>query len=432
MAVATPVPEKTLLLVGTSHRRAGLELRERLALGPGSATELARRLAAGGLEAAVLSTCNRTEVYLAHVEAEAALASALAELAGLSGLSASELEPNLDVRENREAALHLFRVAAGLDSLVLGEGQILGQVRSAYDAALAAGATGPILNRLFAHALHSGKRVRSELALSEVPESVPAAAAELARRLLGDLERKRILLIGAGKAGALAAASFLSRGADKVFVANHRMERAEALARRFGGEAVPFARLGDEVVHADVVVSSTRCPRTILAAADVAPAVRRRRGRPILFLDIAVPRDLDPAIGALEGARLYDIDALGVVPDGGSADERNAEELARAEAAVAAEADAFCDWRASLGVVPAIASLRRRAEEIRAAELARSASRFRDLSPSERAAVETVTSQIVNKLLHAPTVRMKEAAATPDGPTYAEALSRLFALEETG
>jgi glutamyl-tRNA reductase len=254
-----------------------------------------------------------------------------------------------------------------------------------------------------------------------------AAAAQLAREVFGELAGRHILIIGAGKMGELAAGSLVSGGVENVFIANRTLERAAALAARFGGRAVAFERLGAELERADVVVASTSCPRLIVSADQVASALVRRRGRPLLLIDIAVPRDLDPAIGELAGCSLYNVDDLGAVGES-RADTRA--EFSRAEAIAAEEAGRFLAWRRSLEVVPAITSLRRRAEEIRADELERANAKLGALSTAERRAVEAVTAQIVNKLLHAPTVRVKEAAERPDGALYAAALRHLFALEE--
>jgi len=410
-----------LVLVGTSHRRAGLDVRERFHLSPDDAASLSGRLAADGGEALVLSTCNRTEIYVAGdaLDRDAARAA----LVERSGLSPAELADVVEERRDADAARHLFRVAAGLDSLLPGEAQILGQVREAYELAQAAGATGRVLNRVCEHALHAGKRVRAETGVGTLPAAVPAAAAELAERVIGTLERRRVLVIGAGKMGELAATSFLARGAERVFVANHRIERAEELARRFGGEAVPFERIGEELERADVVLSSTRCPQTILHAADVADALGGRRGRPLLLVDIAVPRDLDPAIAELDGCVLYDLDALGSVAI--DARTRRDEASTRAEEIVAEEGEKFAAWLAALDVVPVVAALHHRAESIRTRELERASGRLARLSDAERRDVEALTAQIVAKLLHDPTVRVKEG-----GPERADALRALFALDE--
>jgi glutamyl-tRNA reductase len=392
-----------LLAVGVSHHHAPLEVRERLFLADGHAVELAADLARDGSEAVVLSTCNRTEVYLSGGNPERARS----ELERRSGL---ELGDVLAAWEEEDAVDHLFRVSSGLDSLVPGEAQILGQVRQAYEAALTAGATGPLLNRLFEEALHAGKRVRTEARLAELPESVAASAVDLAERTLGGLERRRALLFGAGKMSELAARDLKGRGAE-VVVSSRTLESAEELAERVGGRAAAFDAVAVELIDADLVLSATRCPYPILHAEAVQP-----RTKPLVLVDVAVPRDLDPAIGELKGCTLFDIDALGEGLVGREEDVRQAEEI------VAQQAARFAEWRHSRGAAGAIRDLRRRAETIRAEELARAEARLAELSPRERKTVETLTAQIVNKLLHAPTVRAKQAGSEP--------LRDLFALRE--
>jgi glutamyl-tRNA reductase len=415
-----------LVLVGTSHRLAPVELRERMGFDSEVAREIVQRLAGDDGEAVGLSTCNRVCLYLAHPEIEVARRRATAEFQALSGLALPEVEPALHTMTDGDAAHHLFRVTAGLDSLVPGEAQILGQVRAAYEGAREAAAVGPVLSRLFHQALHTGKRVRAETTLGENPASVSTAAAELASRIFDDLGARRILLVGAGKMGAHAAASLVARGVQSLVVANRSLPRAERLAERFAGRAVGLEGLEDELVEADIVIASTGSRGLVLTAGQAACAIRRRRGRPVFFVDIAVPRDLDPAINDLDGCYLYDIDDLERVVHGAAVSRRAA--TMRAEAIVAEEAEAFRAWHRSLDVVPAITSLRRRAEEIRSAELERSRTRLADLSPRERQAVESLTAQIVNKLLHVPTVRLKEIAAAPEGAAYAETVRRLFDL----
>jgi glutamyl-tRNA reductase len=413
-----------LVLVGVSHHRAPIEVRERVALSPRDAGELSDTLAAEAGEAVCLSTCNRTELYLAHERAAEAESLARRTLESLAGPAAGELGGAVYRLRDEAAALHLFRVAAGLDSMVPGEGEILGQVRVAYES----GAPGPFLDRLFREALHVGKKARTETAIGESPASVSAAAAALAQQVFGELGGRRVLVIGAGKISELAARNLVSRGAEIAFVANRTSERAEELARRFGAQPLALERIGAELGSADVVVSSTGSPSLVVRREDVAAALPARRGRPLFLIDLAVPRDLDPAIHELEGCFLYDIDDLeSVVAESLSGRRREAE---RAEGIVAAGADRFRSWQASLDVVPAIASLRARAEEIRAAELARVDNRLSRLSDAERSAVEAVTAQIVNKLLHLPTVRMKQAAVTADGVLYADAVRHLFGLGE--
>jgi glutamyl-tRNA reductase len=394
-----------LVLVGTSHHHAPVELREQVALGREEAQALAARLAASGLEAVCLSTCNRTELYLAAEDAEQAEREAVAELATLG----PEVEPALYRLHDRAAAHHLFRVAAGLDSLVPGEGEILGQVRVAYEL----GTTGLLLDRVFRQALHAGRKVRAQTAIGESPASVSSAAAALAEQVFGSLEGRSILLLGAGKVSGQAARNLRSRGAEIALVANSKTERE---------------RIDEELATVDVVISSTDATGLVLESATVEEAWRRRKGRPLLLVDLAVPRDVDPATGDLDGCYLYDIDDLEqIVAETLSGRRQEAE---RAESIVAAEVEKFHEWHASLDVVPAIASLRARAEEIREAELQKAESLLGKLDDSQRRAVEAVTAQIVNKLLHLPTVRLKQAAAAADGVLYAEAVRHLFGLGE--
>jgi glutamyl-tRNA reductase len=387
-----------LVLVGTSHHHAPVELRERVALDREQAAGLAARLG----EAVCLSTCNRTELYVVAEDADDAERRAVDALAELE----PEVEQALYRLRDQAAAHHLFRVAAGLDSLVPGEGEILGQVRTAYEA----GTPGPLLERVFRQALHAGRKVRAQTAIGESPASVSAAAAALAEQVFGELQGSAILLIGAGKISGQAARNLRTRGARIAFVANSKTDRAELEA---------------QLAEVDVVVSSTSFSGYVLDA----PTVERaRRGKQLLLIDLAVPRDLDPAIHDLDGCYLYDIDDLEAIVSETIAGRRG--EAERAEAIVAAEADKFHEWQASLDVVPAIASLRARAEEIREAELRKAEGVLGRLDESQRRAVESITSQIVNKLLHLPTVRLKQAAAAADGGVYAEAVRHLFGLGE--
>ena len=382
-----------------------MELRERVALPLERAADLARRLG----DAVCLSTCNRTEVYLAGDDGTRALES-LEELAG---------EPLRSVAyrmHDDAAALHLFRVSAGLDSLIPGESEILGQVRAAFDAA----SPGPLLDRVFRQALQLGKLVRSETAIGESPASVPAAAAALAAQVFGDLKGRKVMLVGAGRIGELAAGNLSARGASIAYVANRTPETGAGLAVRFGGAALGLDEVAGKLGEVDVVLTSTAAAGLLISAGDV-PA---RRKRPLFFIDIAVPRDVDPAVHELDGCFLYDIDDLeAVVVETLSGRRAEAE---AAERLVAEETERFREWRASLDVVPASASLRAHAEAIRAAELAKLGA----LPDAERERVEAVTAQIVGKLLHEPTVRMKQAAADGDGEAYAAAIRRLFALDE--
>jgi glutamyl-tRNA reductase len=419
-SVASPA----LLALGITHRGVGLALRERLHFSPADAAALAARLASARTEAVVLSTCNRIEIYLAGSRSSEVAEQARVELSTRSGLTDLEVDELLVVRRDAGAAHHLFRVAAGLDSLLLGDAQILGQVREAHAHAVAAEATGRVLNRVFAHALHAGRRVRSETGIGAIPAAMPAAAAELAEKVIGSLEGLRVLVIGAGKMGEFAALAFRSWRVERVVVANHRIERARELASRFRGDGVTFERIGDELAPADVVVSSTRSARIVVQAEDVAAVLPRRAGRPLVLIDLAVPRDLDPTIGALDGCVLFDLEALG--PIAAEAAAERAQAAARAEAIVAEEAAALARWLRSLDVMPVVSALRLRGEEIRAAELGRASSRLRGLSEADRRCVESLTSRILAKLLHEPTARLKADA----DPRHAETLAHLFGLRE--
>jgi glutamyl-tRNA reductase len=383
-----------LILVGTSHHHAPVELREQVALDGEQARALAARLG----EAVCLSTCNRTELYVESAHAEEAERLAVEALAGV--------EPALYRLRDEAAALHLFRVAAGLDSLVPGEGEILGQVRAAYES----GTPGALLDRVFRHALHAGRKVRAQTAIGESPASVSSAAAALAEQVFGALDGRAVLLLGAGKVSEGAARNLRSRGATIALAANSKTDPSV---------------IERQLASVDVVVSSTNSQGIVLDAATVA---RARRGRPLLLVDLAVPRDLDPAIHELDGCYLYDIDDLEAIVAETLSGRRS--EAERAEAIVAAEAEKFHEWQASLEIVPAIASLRARAESIREAELRKAEGMLGRLDDAERRAVESITSQIVNKLLHLPTVRLKQAAAAADGVVYAEAVRHLFGLGE--
>jgi glutamyl-tRNA reductase len=397
-----------LTLVGVSHHHAPVELRERVALTLEQAAALARSLA-DGRESVVLSTCNRTEIYATGDDAEA---QALEALRVRGGDELALLSYRL---ADHAAALHLFRVAAGLDSLVPGEGEILGQVRTAHEA----GAPGPLLNRLFHDAVRAGKRARSQTTIGESPSSVPAAGAALAQQVFGELSGRSVLVIGAGTVGEAAARSLAGRGARIASVASRSAERARALGQSLGADPIAIEEIAVHVGDVDVVVACTSSPGFVVTR----DSVSDRRGRPLFLIDLAVPRDIDPSLNELDSCYVYDIDDLQAVVEATLAGRRR--EAERAESIVAEEADRFRAWQASLDVVPTIASLRARAEAIRAAELSKA-----KLTESERKAVESITTQILNKLLHLPTIRMKEAAAAADGVLYADAMRHLFGLDD--
>jgi glutamyl-tRNA reductase len=398
-----------LSLIGVSHHTAPVDVRERVAFEPEAAAELARSLAGDEGEAVCLSTCNRTELYVAGPGAERRAVELLSE----------EAEGVLYRRRDDEAARHLFRVAAGLDSQVRGETEILGQVRAAY----ALGAPGPLLDRLFREALRVGRKVRVQSPVGENAASAAAAAAVLAERVLGDLTDREVLVVGAGEIGSRAAARLAARGATIASVANRGEERRERLAAHYGARAIGLDGVADALADVDVVVSATGSSAVVIGRGDVETALAARERRPLLLVDLAVPRDVDPEVGSLPYAFLYDVDDLGETVGTGE------DAAARAEEIVAEEAERFRAWQASRGVVPAIAALRGRAEEIRARELARAERRLGTLTAEQRRAVDALTAQIVNKLLHDPTVRLKEAAAGAEGVGYADTIRHLFGLD---
>jgi glutamyl-tRNA reductase len=420
-----------LVVLGISHKTAPLELRERLALSGAEAARLGRELVTceGVDEAVVLSTCNRTEVYLLAADTRAAEKLALRALAVRGGVEPDPLRRAVSCVTGDEAIAHLFRVAASLDSLVVGEAQILAQLKDAYQAACGDGCTCAVFNRLFRQAIEVGKRVRTETAIGERPVSVSSVAVDLAREVLGSLAGSAVLVIGAGTTSELTVRQLRTEGADQVVVANRTATAAELLASRCGGLAAGLDELDDRLLAADIVISSTASPAFLVERERLAAIMARRPRRPMLLIDIAVPRDLDPGIASVPGCRLCDIDDLrGVIAANRHERER---EIVQAERIVAEEVARMNEWLAGLQVVPTIARLRGAVDAIREAELERLGGRLADLTPEQRDEVERLTGAIVNKILHVPTVRLKELAADHDAAVYVDALQRLFDLDET-
>lgn len=418
----------SLVLIGLNHTTAPVEVREQLAVPHDRLPELLGRLVRlpGVREVCALSTCNRVELVLeaSGLHHGESAASALLEAQGVEpGL----VLPALYRLEGGGAAQHLFRVAAGLDSLVLGEPQILGQVKAAYAMAARARTTGSSLNRLFHAVFRVAKRTRTETGLGTQPVSVGYAAAELARKIFDDLSTKRVLLLGAGGMAELTARHLLGGGVKALTVANRTPERAQALAATLGGRALPFEALNEGIRNADIVVASTASPEPLVGAATVAGIMRERRQAPLFFVDIAVPRNVDPQVNALPNVYVYDIDDLqGVIAEG--LKHRQAE-AARAEAIIGEEVEAFLRASLSREVVPTILALRRRFEALRRAELTRAGGCLRDLTPEQRAAVERLTEALVAKLLHHPTANLKRLAEEAEGALYAETLAALYQLD---
>jgi glutamyl-tRNA reductase len=418
-----------LLALGVSHKTAPLDLRERLSLTEGRAVGALHELTAvpGIHEAAAISTCNRTELYLVVSDPVEAESEALGVLTRQAELRPTELLGHLYSLRAGEAARHLFGVTAGLDSMIVGEAEIQGQVKRAYELALVEGATGPILNRLFRGALAAGGRVREETSVGEKGVSIPSVAVELARRTLGDLSERRVLVVGAGETAELVARALVARGVATVFVANRHYDRAIGLAERFGGAAVRFEELPEQLQAADIVVSATNSPHHIVERDELEHVMSTRDGRLLLLVDIAVPRDVEPSCREVAGVSLHDIDDVQQIV------ERNASgresEARRAEPILSAELDRFERWLASLEVVPTIASLRERSDEVVRRVLAENEGRWESLSEADRERLVTMAKAIVSRLLHEPTLRMRRSAGSDEAYAYVSAIRELFGLD---
>jgi glutamyl-tRNA reductase len=418
-----------LLALGVSHRTAPLDLRERLALPEGRAVGVLGELVSSEQvhEAAAISTCNRTELYLVASEPVEAEGVALGILAREAGIRPTELLGRLYSLRGANAAAHLFSVTAGLDSMILGEVEIQGQVKRAYELGLVEGATGPVLNRVFRAALAAGKRARSETGISEKGLSIPSVAVELAQHTLGDLGSRTVLLVGAGEMAELTARALSARGVEAAFVANRHYSRAIGLAQRFGGRAVRIDELPAQMEGADIVVSSTNSPHHIIEREELELVMERRGGRPLLLVDLAVPRDIEPACREVTGVSVSDVD------DVQSIAERNASgreaEARRAERLLEAEVARFEHWLGSLEVLPTVAALRRRADEIVERVLAENEPRWESLSDADRDRMRMMARAIANRLLHEPTVRLKRSTDDEAAYPYVHALRELFGLD---
>ncbi len=416
------------LLAGLNHRNAPVELREQVAIANG---ELPAALAAlqaelGVREALILSTCNRVELLVVYGDQAPDLGSFLARR---FPVNEADLRAHLYQFRDGEAVRHLFRVAASLDSMLVGEPQILGQVKEAFRAAQAAGTAGRELDRLLQAAFVAAKRVRAETGIAASSVSIASVAVELALKIFGSLSDKRVLLVGAGKMGELAARHLLARGAGSIAVSNRTEARAERLAHSFGGRVLPFARLLDEADGADIVITSTGSHEPVFRREDGQRLMQRRRGRPMFFIDIAVPRDVDPEMNRVDGVICYDIDDLQSVAVANLADRRR--ETARAELIVDAELAQFARRAQRLNAAPAVVALRGNMEAMRQAELRRASGRLGSLTPAQRETVEAITRGLANKFLHAPTQALRAAAEDGDAERLAllESAFRLEAAE---
>ena len=418
----------TILITGLSHKTAPVEQREKASLSDRDSRELLAGLIddARVEEVIALSTCNRTELIAVVPEPVGGEEALVEALLGRTEITRPELDCARYALHDERAVAHLFRVAASLDSMVIGESEIQSQVRSAWERAAQLRAAGPVLNRLLGATLEVGKRVRSETAIGAGSVSVSSVAVDLAQEALGDLGATRVLVIGAGSVAESTARALADHGVAEVVVANRTVGTARTLAQRVAGRGVGFGELVEELRAADIVISSTDAPHPILERGDVERAMRGREDRPMMLIDIAVPRDLDPNIAGVPGATLHDIDDLEQVVEM-NLNGRFAE-AERGEVIVLSAVAEFSAWRDGRAAAPAIRSLRERAEQIRVAELARLAGRWDSLSDADRERLEALTKAIVNKLLHEPTVRVQEAARNGAGPAQLESLRQLFGL----
>jgi glutamyl-tRNA reductase len=425
-------PDGLLFVAGMNHRTAPVAMREQLALEEEKIREILADLSGRGLlqEVMILSTCNRVEVYgVAAVPGEAR-SQAFSQLGSHRGVAWRELEPLLYTATGDEAALHAFRVAASLDSMVLGEPQILGQVKDAFALAQSAGTAGPVLHALMSHAFSAAKRVRSETLVGRLAVSISYAAVELARRIFEGLEGKAVLLVGAGEMSELAARHLIDHGALPIYVANRTWSRAQELARGLGGVPVPFDQLEATLARVDIVITSTAAPEPVVTAAQVRAALHARRGRPLFFIDIAVPRNVEPAVNDLEGAFCYDIDDLRAVVESNLKERQR--EAQRAQVLLEREVDKFAGRLQQLEVVPTIVSLREKLEAIRRAELERALARLPGAAEDTRRVMDALSQAIVNKVLHAPMVKLKDSSRAGHGRRWTEMISELFGLRGSG
>ncbi len=415
-----------LLVVGVSHHTAPLELREKLAVNGDALTELIEEVRREAFaESVVLSTCNRVELYGAADDPAAAAARARALLDGRAG---RPLDDELYTHRGRDAVRHTFRVTSSLDSMVVGEPQILGQVKQAFETAQDLGTVGMVLGRCFQRALAVAKRVRSETRIAEGTVSVSSIASELALKIFGDLYGRNVVLLGAGEMGEAAAKALSSSGA-RLRVVNRSVEKAERIVTECGGEAVSVENLAAELVGADVVITSTSSPKYVLTWELMREVVRARRHRPLFVIDIAVPRDVDPRVGELENVYCYDVDDLQQVAEQNLALRRK--EAAAAERIVEIEVAEFEAWRRSLDLTPTIVGLRSRFTEVVRGELERTLPRLGELSAAERQTLDKMAQAIVNKLLHRPLSALKKSNGEPEGAELIATARRLFELDES-
>ena len=419
----------SLILVGVNHRTAPVEIREKFSASDALARELSRELAnvPGVHGASYLSTCNRAEAVVS-AEHEDVIATLVNSFAARSGLPPEAIEEHLYVLRNRDVVRHMFRVAAGLDSMIVGEPQIGGQVRAAFQLAYESGTLDSILQKLMEQTMRVARRVRSDTGIGESAVSVPYAAVELARKIFGDLSGLRVLLVGAGEMAELTARHFAGFGLQEIFVANRAADRAESLARQFGGEAIRFEEMTARLVDCDILVASTAAPHFLVRPEHVRAGLGSAGRRNLFLIDLAVPRNIDPAVADIPGAYLYNIDDLRQVVD--TNQEKRLRRASDAETIVEEEVDGFLRHLATLDAVPTIVELQRHLEDIRQNELEKLLRRMGPISADQRAAIESMSTSMINKILHYPILRIKESAADrkEGSESIRETIRRIFGI----
>jgi glutamyl-tRNA reductase len=419
-----------LLVIGLNHNTAPIEIRECLAFPEDKLGEALSKVHAlsSVKEDMIVSTCNRVEVYAATRETDKAVHDLKEFLCQYHGISLKEFEKSLYTHIGEEAVRHIFRVASSLDSMVLGEPQILGQIKEAYDISQQANTSGLILHRLLHRAFHVAKRVRTETKIAISAVSVSSVAVALAEKIFGTLEKKTVLLIGAGEMCELAARHLVAGGVERMLVTNRTYERAVSLAQEFSGEAIPFEDMPQGLKKADIVMSATNSPQYLIGHDQITKVMKDRRQKPIFFIDIADPRDIEPKVGDVENVYLYNMDDLQKVANENVKDREK--EAQKAETLVQDEVVKFVTWYRSLEVTPTIVALRKKFEEIRKKELEKTLSLHPNLSDKEKKSLEALTSAIINKILHMPITLLKQTNEEAIADLYLDALHALFGLPE--
>ncbi len=419
-----------IVLIGMNHKTAPLEIRERLSLSCGDdISHLSQIMDIPEIkEGLYLATCNRVEVLANAADSDSAVKRLRAFIFHHGNLSVEEMNKCLYLYLDHEAVRHLFRVASSIDSMVMGEPQILGQIKDAFRTAVDHNATGVILNKILHHAFRVAKRVRTETGIANNAVSVSFAAVELAKKIFGTLEGRNVLLIGAGEMSDLAAKHLVSRKVGKIFVANRTYARAVKMAEDFHGTPIEFDALPEKLHEVDIVITSTGAPGYVLTRPTVEGAIRRRKNRLLFFIDIAVPRDIDPAVGEIDNVYLYNIDDLQEIVDSNLKSRKK--EAAKAEAIIDEEVAKYLEWYSALEVVPTIVSLREKMEGIIKGEIAKSSSWMENLTVDEKQNIEIMANSIINKVLHYPIVGLKEESKDNSALPYIAAIRRLFGLDD--